>query len=100
MDFTEILNSALDNPTTKLLMLWTGLGLVIGVAAKIIIPGNENIGWVRTILMGLAGSFLGNYITPKLFDWPTYAPFSLPGFGIGIAGAILLVVANRVVTKS
>lgn len=100
MDFTEIINSALENPTAKLLLLWSGLGLIIGVVAKIIIPGNEDIGWIRTILMGLAGSFLGNFVTPKLFNWPTYAPFSMQGIAIGIAGAILLVAANRVVTKS
>lgn len=100
MEISEILNSLLDSPTTKLFLLWTGLGLAVGVAAKIIIPGSEEIGWIRTILMGLAGSFLGNYVAPKLFDWPTYAPFSLAGFGIGIAGALALVFVNRVVTKS
>lgn len=100
MDVTEILNSFFESPTTKLFLLWIGLGLAVGVVAKIIVPGSEEIGWIRTVFMGLAGSFLGNYLAPKLFDWPTYVPFSLPGFAIGIAGAISLVVVNRVVTKS
>lgn len=100
MDFSEIINSILDNPTAKLIFLWSGLGLAVGVVAKIIIPGSDEIGWIRTILVGLAGSFLGNYVAPKFFQWPTYDPFSLQGFGIGIAGAIVLVVVNRIVTKS
>lgn len=100
MDISEILNSVLANPFVKQLLLWAGLGLAVGVAAKIIIPGSEQVGWIRTILMGLAGSFLGNYIAPKLLDWPSYEAFSLPGFGIGIAGAVVLVVANRLVTQS
>ena len=100
MDTSEVLNSLFSSPITKLFLLWSGLGLAVGVAAKIIIPGSEEIGWIRTILMGLAGSFLGNFVAPKLFDWPTYTAFSLPGFGIGIAGALALVVVNRVVTKS
>ena len=100
MEISEILNSIISNPTFKLILLWSGLGLAVGIAAKIIIPGSEEIGWIRTILVGLAGSFLGNYVAPKLFDWPTYEPFSLPGFGIGIAGAVMLVVVNRIVTKS
>lgn len=100
MEISEILNSILSNPTSKLVLLWSGLGLAVGIAAKIIIPGSEEIGWVRTILVGLAGSFLGNYVAPKLFDWPAYEPFSWPGFGIGVAGAVLLVVVNRIVTKS
>jgi uncharacterized membrane protein YeaQ/YmgE (transglycosylase-associated protein family) len=100
MDFNSILNSALENPMTKQILLWMALGLGVGVAAKIIIPGSEEIGWIRTILVGLAGSFLGNYIAPKLFEWPTYQPFSLQGIGIGVAGALILVVVNRIVTKS
>lgn len=100
MDVMEVLNSMFDSPIMKLFLLWSGLGLAVGVAAKIILPGSENIGWIRTILVGLTGSFLGNYLAPKLFDWPTYAPFSLPGFAIGIAGAMILVLVNRVVTKS
>ncbi len=100
MEISETLNSILSSPTIKLILLWSGLGLAVGVVAKIVIPGSEEIGWIRTILVGLAGSFLGNYVAPKLFDWPSYAPFSLPGFGIGIAGAIALVVINRIVTKS
>lgn len=100
MDVGEILNSLFDSPFSKLILLWSGLGLSVGVIAKIIIPGSEAMGWIRTILMGLAGSFLGNFVAPKLFDWPTYTPFSLPGFAIGIAGAMALVVINRIVTKS
>lgn len=100
MDVSEIFNSLFNSPITKLFLLWAGLGLAVGVVAKIILPGSEGMGWIRTILMGLAGSFLGNFVAPKLFDWPTYAPFSLPGFAIGIAGAMALVLVNRVVTKS
>lgn len=100
MDISEIFNSILQNPLAKQFLLWAGLGLGVGVAAKIIIPGGEQIGWIRTILMGLAGSFLGNYMAPKLLEWPIYDAFSLQGFGIGIAGALVLVVINRIVTQS
>lgn len=100
MDIHEILNSTLANPLAKQFLLWAGLGLAVGVVAKIIIPGNDQIGWIRTILMGLTGSFLGNYMAPKLLDWPLYDAFSLQGFGVGIAGAVVLVVINRIVTQS
>lgn len=100
MDFNQVLSAIFDSPTFKLFILWIGLGLTVGVAAKIIIPGSEEVGWIRTILMGLAGSFLGNYVAPKFLDWPTYSAFSLQGVAIGIAGALVLVVINRIVTKS
>lgn len=98
MDFD--FNSIINHPTVRQVLLWLALGLGVGVAAKVIIPGSESMGWIRTIGVGLLGSFLGNYLAPKLFDWPSYDAFSLPGIGIGIIGAVVLVVVNRIVTKS
>ncbi len=100
MDFGAFFNNLLENPFTHQILLWLGLGLGVGVVAKIILPGSEEIGWIRTIMVGLAGSFMGNYVAPKIFDWPTYSAFSLEGIGIGVAGAVILVVINRIVTKS
>lgn len=98
MDFD--FNTIINHPTVRQVLLWLALGLGVGVAAKIIIPGSENLGWIRTIGVGLLGSFLGNYLAPKIFDWPAYDAFSLQGIGIGIAGAVILVVINRIVTKT
>lgn len=100
MEIQEVINSTLSNPLTKQILLWAGLGLGVGVAAKIIVPGNEQMGWLRTILMGLTGSFLGNYMAPKLLEWPSYEAFSMSGFGVGVAGAVVLVVVNRIVTQT
>lgn len=94
------INDIISHPWVKQLLLWLALGLGVGVAAKIIIPGSESLGWIRTIGVGLLGSFLGNYLAPRIFDWPAYDAFSLPGIGIGVAGAVILVVLNRIVTKS
>lgn len=93
-------SSLLDHPIVQQTLLWLGLGLGVGVVAKIVIPGSENMGWLRTIMVGLIGTFLGNYVAPKMFDWPTFTPFSVQGIGIGIAGAIVFVVINRVVTTT
>lgn len=98
MDFD--INSILSHPTVKQFLLWMCLGLGVGVAAKIVIPGSEAMGWLRTVGVGLLGSFLGNYLAPILFSWPAYDAFSLPGIGIGIAGAVVLVLVNRIVTQS
>lgn len=100
MDLSGFFNSIMENAIVRQILLWAALELGVGVVAKIIIPGSEEIGWIRTICVGLAGSFLGNYVAPKLFDWPTYSAFSMEGVAIGIAGAVVLVVINRIVTKS
>jgi uncharacterized membrane protein YeaQ/YmgE (transglycosylase-associated protein family) len=94
------LETILNNTYINQFLIWAGLGLGIGVAAKLILPGNENIGWIRTILFGLTGCFVGNFLAPRLFDWPTYSAFSWPGFGIGVAATLILVVTNRIITQS
>ncbi|WP_374075714.1 GlsB/YeaQ/YmgE family stress response membrane protein [Bdellovibrio bacteriovorus] len=94
------INSILHHPLFNQFVLWTVLGLGVGVAAKLLIPGSEAMGWIRTILLGLAGSFLGNFLAPRLFHWPTFTAFSWQGILIGIAGAAILVVVNRIVTRS
>lgn len=96
MDFT----AWLQDPQIQKIGLWSLLGLGVGVAAKMLLPGQESMGWFRTTAVGLAGSLLGNFLTPRFLDWPHYSAFSWQGIMIGIAGAFLLVVINRIVTRS
>jgi uncharacterized membrane protein YeaQ/YmgE (transglycosylase-associated protein family) len=48
-------------------IIWTiVLGFVIGVAARLLHPGKENMGIIMTILLGIAGSFLAGVIGQSL----------------------------------
>ena len=82
------------------ILVWVGLGLVIGVSAKLILPGSENMGWIRTVVLGIAGSFLGIMGGQYFFKLPSYSAFSWQGILLGIGGAFVLVLFNRLVTKS
>lgn len=42
------------------------IGLVIGVLARLIKPGADPAGWIFTIVIGIAGSWLGSYIAPMI----------------------------------
>ena len=42
------------------------IGLVIGVLARLIKPGADPMGWILTIVLGIAGSWLGSYIAPMV----------------------------------
>lgn len=94
------LENILDNYYLHQMLLWTVLGLGVGVAAKLLLPGNENMGWIRTIILGLGGCFLGNILAPRLFSWASYPTLSWQGIAIGVVGAMILVLINRLVTKS
>ena len=50
-------------------ILWTiVLGFVIGVVAKLLHPGKENMGFIVTVLLGIGGSFLAGVIG-QYFGW-------------------------------
>jgi len=41
-------------------------GAVIGILARFIKPGADPMGWILTILFGVAGAFIGGYVAPML----------------------------------
>ena len=72
-------------------ILWTiVLGLVIGVIAKLIHPGKENMGFVMTILLGIGGSFFAGVIG-QYFGW--YQAGEGEGFIASVIEAIHLLVS-------
>jgi uncharacterized membrane protein YeaQ/YmgE (transglycosylase-associated protein family) len=71
---------------------WIIFGLVIGVIAKLIMPGRDPGGFIVTILLGVAGALLGGWIGRAL---GLYGPDDAAGFLMALAGAILLLVLYR-----
>lgn len=41
-------------------------GAVIGVLARFIKPGADPMGWILTIVLGIAGAAIGGYLAPML----------------------------------
>lgn len=69
-------------------IVWTiVLGFVIGVIAKFLHPGKENMGFFVTILLGIAGSFLAGVIG-QFLGW--YQAGEGAGFIASVVVAILL----------
>jgi uncharacterized membrane protein YeaQ/YmgE (transglycosylase-associated protein family) len=71
-------------------IVWTiVLGFVIGVLAKVLHPGKENMGFIATIILGIGGSFLAGVIG-QFFGW--YQAGEGAGFIASVIVAILLLV--------
>ena len=71
-------------------IIWTiVLGFVIGVFAKLLHPGKENMGVLMTILLGIAGSFLAGVVGEYL-GW--YQAGEGAGFIASVIVAIILLV--------
>jgi uncharacterized membrane protein YeaQ/YmgE (transglycosylase-associated protein family) len=71
-------------------IVWTiVLGFVIGVMAKFLHPGKENMGFIATVVLGVGGSFLAGVIG-QYFGW--YQAGEGAGFIASVVVAILLLV--------
>jgi uncharacterized membrane protein YeaQ/YmgE (transglycosylase-associated protein family) len=64
------------------------VGIVIGIIARLIHPGKENMGWIMTVLLGALGAFLAGGIG----DWTGWYKFpSWIGFVVAVVVAVLLI---------
>jgi uncharacterized membrane protein YeaQ/YmgE (transglycosylase-associated protein family) len=70
------------------------IGLVIGAVAKLLMPGKDPGGCIITILLGIAGAFVGTWIG-QLFWGPTYAA----GIPMSIVGAMILLLLYRLIFR-
>jgi len=67
-------------------------GLVVGIIAKLLMPGRDPGGFIVTILLGIAGAVLGGYIG-RLLGF--YGPNQGAGFFMALIGSILLLALYR-----
>ncbi len=72
------------------------IGLLVGAIAKLLMPGKDPGGWIVTILLGLAGSFVGTYLGQALH---LYRAGEAAGFLGSIVGALLLLFLYRLTQR-
>ena len=70
------------------------IGAVIGVLARFFKPGADPMGWILTILLGMAGAWLGGYASGALGIDNRYL-----GFAVSIACAIVLLFIYEMLRK-
>jgi uncharacterized membrane protein YeaQ/YmgE (transglycosylase-associated protein family) len=73
---------------------WLLLGLIAGILAKWLMPGDDPGGFFVTIGLGIAGSFVGGFLA-SLIGLGTPGGFSLGGIAVATAGAFLLLFLYR-----
>lgn len=80
------------------ILVWFVYGLFVGAIAKSIVPGEENFGFVKTVVLGVCGSYVGGAIHYMLGMSSEVSP---SGIFLGIAGAVLtLVVYKKSIEKN
>jgi len=69
-------------------LLWTAfIGLIVGAIARFILPGDQKMGWIMTILLGVGGSLAAGFIGQAL---GMYAVGQPAGWIASVVGALVL----------
>ena len=63
------------------------VGAIIGALARFVVPGEQKMGWILTILLGIGGSVVAGFIGGAL-GW--YEPGQGAGWIASVLGAVLL----------
>ena len=74
------------------------IGLLVGLVARFVKPGDDSMGWIKTILFGIGGSIAATYGGQAL---GLYQAGEGAGFLGSVVGAVvLLLVAGKLSSKS
>ena len=78
------------------ILSWILFGLVVGVIAKLLMPGRDPGGFIVTILLGVAGALFGGFIGRAM---GFYGENQGAGWIMSILGAILLLAVYRMMMR-
>ena len=70
------------------------VGLIVGAIAKLLMPGKDPGGFIVTILLGIAGAFVGSWMG-RMFMGENYAA----GWIMSVVGAMILLLLYRLIFK-
>ena len=68
------------------------IGIVIGVLARLVLPGRQRIGMLMTVLLGIAGALVGGIVASAIGEGDIFE-LNFIGTIVGIAAAALLIAA-------
>jgi uncharacterized membrane protein YeaQ/YmgE (transglycosylase-associated protein family) len=68
-------------------LLFLLFGLVVGVVARALVPGRQPGGWLMSIVIGIAGAYIGGFLG-RTFGF--YGAGQPAGFLFSLFGAVLL----------
>jgi uncharacterized membrane protein YeaQ/YmgE (transglycosylase-associated protein family) len=78
------------------LLGWIIFGLIVGLIAKLLMPGKDPGGFIVTALLGIAGAIVGGYVGRALGLYQEGQP---AGFFMAVIGSILLLFLYRMFSR-
>lgn len=80
------------------ILSWIVMGLIVGLLAKFIMPGKDPGGLIITILIGIAGAFVGGFIGSRL-GLGSVTGFDIRSILVAVGGAVILLILYRVIKR-
>jgi uncharacterized membrane protein YeaQ/YmgE (transglycosylase-associated protein family) len=85
------------------ILSWIITGLIVGLIARALVPGRQSLGWVMTILLGIAGAFVGGLISSFIWSDTWAADPTVdrmwPGWIMSVLGGVLVLGLYLMITK-
>jgi uncharacterized membrane protein YeaQ/YmgE (transglycosylase-associated protein family) len=76
---------------------WIVFGLIAGIIAKLIMPGRDPGGCIITILLGVAGAFVGGFLYRLLTGREVFFQFDLGSLVVAVLGAVVILAVYRLI---
>lgn len=80
------------------ILSWILVGLIAGALAKLILPGDDPGGIIVTMLIGIAGAFVGGFVF-GLFGGGGVTGFNFGSIVVAVVGSIILLLIYRLVVN-
>ena len=71
------------------------IGLFTGILARFLYPGKVQMGWIASIALGIAGSYLAGLVGNMIHKKPDGPAFSRAGFLYSLIGSMLIIFLAR-----
>lgn len=79
------------------ILVWCVYGIFVGSIAKVLVPGEENFGFVKTIFLGVVGSYVGGALMYLIGSYDSLSP---AGLFMGVVGSVVaLMVHNKLMSQ-
>lgn len=76
------------------ILSWIIFGLIAGILAKWIMPGEDRGGFIMTIILGIIGALVGGYIS-TFFGMGRVDGFNLGSFVVAVIGSLVVLFIYR-----
>lgn len=77
---------------------WIVIGLIAGALAGFLVPGREKFGCIGTMLVGIAGGFIGGFIWVEILNNDPATGF-LGALFVAVIGSVIVLFIIRLVAN-